>query len=97
MKKTAISSILAALALTGCEPPPNETTMEVVIGKSERFRVEQVGSFDDSLAYHWRRGIYVITDTQTGREYVGVSGVGISEVGQHGDGGKFNSTSTDER
>jgi len=50
---------------------------------SPRFTVERVGVVDDSLAYGDRRGIYLIRDKQTDKEFVGVSGIGISELGSH--------------
>lgn len=51
--------------------------------EASRFKVERVGVIDDDIAYGDRRGIYVITDRTTGKEYVGVSGVGVSELGSH--------------
>lgn len=47
---------------------------------SERFKVTRVSVIQDDLAYRNKRGIYVIIDNQTGKEYVGVSGIGISET-----------------
>jgi len=38
------------------------------------------------LAYKKLRGIYEIIDNKTGKKYLGVSGVGISEVGSHSSG-----------
>ena len=75
-------------------PPVDPNTRPEVVSmktppKSEtrgRFQVERVGTFSDSLAYNNERGIYVVKDTQTGEEYVGVSGVGISVIGRHGCG-----------
>jgi predicted small secreted protein len=72
----AVSLILAA-----CSPEPN-TTMRMS-GGTDRFSVECVGIIDDPIAYGDRRGIYIIKDRDTGKEYVGLSGVGISEVGSH--------------
>lgn len=51
-----------------------------------RVVVERVDVVADSLAYGEKRGVYVIIDTQTGREFIGVSGVGIAETGQHQSG-----------
>lgn len=63
-----------------------------------RFQVERVGTFSDSMSYNGKRGIYVVKDAQTGREYVGVSGVGIAEVGSHTSMcGKLSCTTIDER
>lgn len=53
---------------------------------SARFRVKRVSVFRDDLAYGRQRGVYVIYDSITGRELVGISGVGIGELGQHQDG-----------
>lgn len=87
---------LAALALAGCTPAPdtpmqttspaehNEPEMKPAVGA--RFSVTRVGVFEDTLAYSNKRGIYVVVDNQTGKEYVGISGVGISELGHHGRG-----------
>jgi hypothetical protein len=63
-------------------------------GSSGRFKVERVSVFYDKLAYDRKRGVYVITDTETGKQFVGVSGVGVSELGSHPSG---KVTATDER
>lgn len=97
--KTTPMKYLACLALllTACEDPKADTNLGIVPAspKSARFDVKRVGVFQDGIAYHDQRGIYVITDKETGREYVGVSGVGISETGRH-QVGKNNSVE-DER
>ena len=51
-----------------------------------RVTVERVDVVADTLAYGGARGVYVIRDTQTGREFIGVSGVGIAETGDHQSG-----------
>jgi hypothetical protein len=51
-----------------------------------RFSVRKIGKFYDMSAYDNWRSIYVVTDSETGAEYVGVSGVGISELGSHRNG-----------
>ena len=86
-------------ALTGCQPadtgPQNLTataTTEPVA--RPRFEVIRIQRFRDDLAYDNERGIYLIMDTRTGAEYFGVSGVGISELGDHHTG---KVTQTDER
>ena len=86
-------------------PVDPETRPEVVEMKTPpksetrgRFQVERVGKFDDGLAYGGERGIYVVYDVKTGREYVGVSGVGIAETGSHGSMcGKVGCSVADER
>ena len=54
-----------------------------------RFRVKRVSVFQDDLAYGRQRGVYVIYDSVTGRELVG-----IGELGKHQDG---KGTRRDER
>lgn len=98
------------LSLAGCENRPRapvmnptptldpDTATGMVPAENERFRVVQAGIFVDTLSYNDRRGIYVITDKQTGQEYIGISGIGISEVGTHSvRGGKTTQTREDER
>ncbi len=78
-------TILAlALLSAGCtkatDPMPTATS------SSGRVTIERIGVVADGLAYGERRGIYVITDHKTGSEFIGVSGVGITEVGSHQSG-----------
>lgn len=54
--------------------------------QGSRISVNRIGIFEDSVAYRSKRGIYLITDTKTGTEYIGVSGIGISELGTHRQG-----------
>lgn len=86
---------LAALAacvllLAGCD---EDTRARVQLQETQqtaadagRFSVVQVATFTDYAAYNSKRGIYILTDKQTGKEFVGVSGIGISELGSHGKG-----------
>lgn len=76
--------LISALFLYGCDQPPQPVKIQSSVGADgERFTVLQVAKFDDSDAYNSSRKIFLITDKQTGNEYVGVSGVGISEFGSH--------------
>ena len=68
--------------------------MNLEVETSTRFRVKRVSVFQDDLAYGHQRGIYVIYDSLTGRELVGISGVGIGDLGKHQDG---KGTRRDER
>lgn len=86
---------IAVLAATGCGgPEPTQQMMDkaqprlpdIEPQSTTRFEVSRVGVFRDNLAYDNVRGIYVIVDKQTGTEYVGVSGIGISELGSHSTG-----------
>lgn len=61
----------------------------------QRIEVTRIGVFRDDVAYNDRRAVYVIVDHKTGAEYIGVSGVGITETGSHNCG--KNCTRQDER
>ena len=95
MKKQlmALSSILI---LTACNPAPNMAMSNHSYGVDSggRFTVSRVGVFEDEIAYDNIRGIYIIVDTKTGEQFVGVSGIGISELGSHRSG---KTTVSDER
>lgn len=88
-----------ALLLASCSPDP-DTPMGVNSPAAAqntaygRIQIVRVGVIKDDLTYGARRGLYIITDTQTGKEYIGVSGVGISETGAHNTG---KTRSSDER
>lgn len=56
---------------------------KAVLSKDDRFEISRVQVFKDDLAYDNQRAIYVLKDKQTGKEFVGISGIGISELGQH--------------
>lgn len=91
MKFIRIIAILFVLAVVGCNAPPIDTQMGITAPATElepatvnsRIVVTRIGVIADKLAYSGRRGLYIITDTKTGKEYVGVSGIGISEFGSH--------------
>jgi hypothetical protein len=100
-----LASLAAATLCAACGPKP---TMPLAVpeqleavgssGQSPRVTVERIGVFKDDLAYGDRRGVYIIRDTRTGREFIGVSGVGISELGSHGvQNGKNSNFLKDER
>lgn len=75
---------LCGLSSTSCSPKPTTNLHSTALQKDEsRFQVTLTDVFEDDLAYDDRRGIYLIRDTKTGQEFVGVSGVGISELGSH--------------
>lgn len=84
--------IMMAILLTfisACSPEPNismkqrESAKQVGIQEQHRIDVTRIGVVVDDLAYGNRRGVYLIKDNETGNEYIGVSGVGISETGTH--------------
>lgn len=74
----------ALLLLASCPAGPNVAKLATEEQDGGRFKITRVQLFADSVAYHGQRAVYTILDTETGKEYVGVSGVGISETGQHG-------------
>jgi hypothetical protein len=88
-------SVLAAALLAGCTPDPDmQMESKSPVQSNPRVTVTRIGIFGDQLAYHERRGIYVIQDAKTGKEFIGVSGIGITEVGSHSQG---KTTAQDER
>lgn len=87
--------MIAALLLVGCR----DTSMDVPNRdlrpmQGDRVSVELISTFPDSEAYNSVRKVYIIRDNTTGREYFGVTGVGISEVGVQSNG---KTSSTHER
>lgn len=100
MKLTGVAFVfVSAFMLSACEKVSDMSMQhdDVKIsdyGSAGRFKVEKVSVFYDKLAYDGKRGVYVITDTETGKQFVGVSGVGVSELGSHSNG---KVTATDER
>ncbi|KPN73687.1 hypothetical protein [Neisseria sp. 74A18] len=92
-------SLCLAMLLTAClEPYPidvqREQSAKLDIVTDNRFGVKRIAIITDQLAYRGERGVYLITDSKTGKEYVGLSGIGISEVGSHESG---KTRSEDER
>ncbi|QBX06614.1 hypothetical protein H1O16_gp201 [Burkholderia phage BcepSaruman] len=83
--KKYIALAVVAFTLAGCGPEP-DTPLGGVQYTEGRFQVARVGVFRDELAYGDKRGIYTFVDTKTGKEYVGVSGIGIAETGSHSSG-----------
>jgi len=94
MKKLLV--LITSLFLFGCGVKvADDMKTEQTVGLSNnRIIVERINSVRDNLAYGGRRGIYLITDTKTGIEYIGISGIGISETGSHSSGKYYTS---DER
>lgn len=96
LKKTGLAALVVMLA--GCEPSADTLQRKyrdtLGIANSGRFKLERVQVVHDSLAYDDERGIYLLTDTQTGQEFVGISGIGISVLGRHSAG---KTTLSDER
>ena len=85
--------------VTGCDQErPTEAYItlkkETITEAESRFDVARVSQFKDDLSYGGWRGIYIVKDKKTNKEYLGVSGIGISELGSHTNG---KAAATDER
>jgi hypothetical protein len=90
--------VVAAVCLAGCNPPPeglqDQKPIAITLGESSGIQVTRVSTFRDDLAYGGYRGIYIIKDVKAGYEFIGVSGIGISENGSRQSG---KTTRSDER
>lgn len=92
--------LLLLVALCSCGPretgalPP-----EISVPTTQtRFKLERMQGFHDGVAYNGERWVYILTDTETGRTWVGVNGIGIAELGSHWvQTGKVGHTEVDER
>lgn len=82
--------LMASLAIAGCDlgstRVDSEARQKMPVNVNDRVQVVKIQEFRDELAYEKVRAIYVITDKDTGKEYIGVSGIGITETGRHGCG-----------
>jgi len=58
----------------------NETGYAIPDDRQRRVHVVRAGVLLDDVAAGGKRGVYVITDRDTGVEYIGISGIGIAEV-----------------
>lgn len=91
------------LLLAGCDQGPQPAHSQMALASqmsadADRVSVTKLSEFRDELAYNNWRGVYLIRDKQTGMEFIGISGVGISEVGSHSlQSGKVRTTHEDER
>lgn len=90
MRGIVIAGTCAVLLTTGCDFPENNgkvnnPTVQTSPG-NQRVIIEYHQSFYDTTAYGNFRAIIVVKDTVTGKEYLGVSGMGITEVGSHSSG-----------
>lgn len=90
---------LVALTLVGCGPSPTiqmqrETQQKIEMETASRYEIKRVAVFQDEIAYNEVRGIYELKDKETGKIYIGISGIGITERGYHQSG---KTTAEDER
>lgn len=97
MKKSLLYLLLFPCLILSCSVPadtPMNEKSPSAVKSTGRFEITRIGVFEDDLAYDARRGIYIIKDIETGKEYFGVSGIGITEIGSHSTGKIY---VTDER
>lgn len=86
--KYAIASVVL-LVLLGCDhPEDNGKTYPPTINRStsadgERVKIVYKQDFYDTTAYGGGRTIIVVKDSVTGKEFLGVSGMGVVELGAH--------------
>jgi hypothetical protein len=76
-----LAGIALCCALMGCKKtayPSVDPSVEAVT--DSRFNLKKVGQFHDDDAHSSFRTVYILTDRKTGAEFVGVSGIGISEL-----------------
>ena len=82
---TGIVSTLTILTLlTGCQEggKPESATVSIAPPQLEgaRFQIAILAEFPDNLAYGGMRRIYEITDTQTHRTYLSITGMGLDRM-----------------
>jgi len=86
MTRRYLSPLLLAVLLAGCKSdtlPNMPPTVGPSVPPQQRVTVTRIGVFKDDIAYGELRGVYIITDSKTGKEYLGISGIGVSELGDH--------------
>ncbi len=86
------------LAVTSCEPDKFEQPVTAPAeGPHQRFQAELQGRFYAGYGNH-QRDIMLITDTSTGKKYLAITGVGVTELWEethvHSDG-KHTTTTTE--
>jgi hypothetical protein len=81
-------TFLLLLTLTGCgddykDVPKSSVNYKESVSNSNqpRFSINLEQIVEDRLAYGNKRGVYRIVDNKTGKEYFGISGIGITELG----------------
>lgn len=75
-----LSVVCIWLAGRGTKPTqqmPTEADLEKSVQDSG-VSIRRVGVFDDDIATGGKRGIYRIHDSETGEDYIGISGINIT-------------------
>lgn len=89
--KQIIVLILVVIAVfsSGCDESPEKQNYNVRsaqtrrllnVSESSRVSVVRIGVFRDETTYNGERGVYLIKDTKNNTEFIGISGIGISET-----------------
>ena len=86
--KNALCLMFLIVLCAGCSKGPAIEANDWSKEKSKPIEIDgieisAIGDFDDSTAYCGYRRVFRLRDKRTGTEWIGVSGVGISEVGAH--------------
>jgi hypothetical protein len=77
-----MKKLLPLLALLSTCTPPADTPMGKMIPTVDnRVSITRIAVFEDGLV--GVRGAYITKDRETGREFIGISGIGISELGSY--------------
>lgn len=72
--------------LLGCFQGNNQGELVIKSDVGSRFEVTRESTFKDDLSYNGWRGVYLIYDRETKKQYFGVSGIGVYQVGTHQNG-----------
>ena len=82
MKLLFALACAAALAILGCDKSAEQSptpAKAVKVDGTPRFLVKSHGTFCAGYCGH-EREILIVTDTQTKREYLAITGVGVTEL-----------------
>lgn len=80
--------MLLCVTLAGCKPAPTDTLEAggAAVGRTSDggpVTIRRVAVIEDDTANSHQRSVYIITDKETGQQWIGVSGIGVSERGNH--------------
>lgn len=75
----AVVFSIAYIVSLATQHPTLPTEKPAMVEKSDRFKISSHGSFAAGHGAHIRE-ILIIKDTKTGKEYLGVTGVGVTEI-----------------
>lgn len=81
--KLVIAFCIGLLLCSCGEPPraPEISVKESTLSSDSRITVKRIATFRDRFQHvTHEREILIITDTKTGKEFIGINGVGITET-----------------